>query len=174
VDYVTARQRLDGPIVLVDPDPRWPEQFGTLRDAIRRALGPRALAVEHVGSTSVPGLLAKPLVDVCLVVADPANEADYVPMLEGVGYVLRHREPDWFEHRLLRHDDPAANLHVFGPDCVEVQRMIRFRDLLRARPELREEYARTKQALAAGPWEYVQDYADAKSQIVEQILASED
>jgi len=170
-DYVVPRQRLDRPITLVDADPRWPQQFELLRDDIRRALGVSALAVEHVGSTSVPGLLAKPILDICLVVHDPPVESTYVPQLRTIGYVLQIREPDWYEHRMLWHDDPASHLHVFGADCVEVERMIRFRDHLRSHPESREKYARTKQQLASRSWAYGQDYADAKSQIIEGILA---
>ncbi len=170
-DYVVLPQRLDGPIQLVDPDPRWSSQFEVLREEIRRALGGCVLGLEHVGSTSIPGLLAKPILDISLVVRDPVSEQDYVPMLETVGYVLHIREPDWFEHRLLKHRDPAANLHVFGPRCIEVERMIIFRDLLRTRAELREEYASTKRELGTRQWAYVQDYANAKSQIVDRILA---
>ena len=173
-DYVLPPQRLDGPIQLVDADPRWSSQFEVLRDEIRQALGGRVLALDHVGSTSVPGLLAKPILDISLVVGNPASEQDYVPMLAKVGYVLHLREPDWFEHRLLRHRDPAANIHVFGPHCVEVERMIRFRDLLRTHAELRQAYASTKRELGARQWEYVQDYANAKSQIVEGILTEAD
>ena len=170
-EYVVPRQRLDRPITLVDADPRWPQQFELLRDDIRRALGDSALAVEHVGSTSVPGLLAKPILDICLVVHDPPDESTYVPKLRTIGYVLQIREPDWYEHRMLWHDDPASHLHVFGADCVEVKRMIGFRDHLRSHPESREEYARTKQELASRRWAYGQDYADAKSQVIESILA---
>ena len=170
-EYVVPRQRLDRPIILADADPRWPHQFELLRDAIRQALGAAALAVEHVGSTSVPGLLAKPILDICLVVQDPRDEHAYVPMLATTGYGLQLREPDWYEHRMLWHDDPASHLHVFGADCPEVERMIRFRDHLRTHPESRDEYARTKRELAARRWAYGQDYADAKSHIVESILA---
>ena len=169
-EYVVPRQRLDRPIMLADADPRWPRQFELLRDDIRRALGDSALAVEHVGSTSVPGLLAKPILDICLVVQEPSHEQTYVPMLSALGYELRIREPDWYEHRMLWHDDPASHLHVFGPGCVEVERMIQFRDRLRSDPESREKYARTKRELASRRWAYGQDYADAKSEIVESIL----
>jgi GrpB-like predicted nucleotidyltransferase (UPF0157 family) len=170
-EYVVPRQRLDRPIKLVDADPRWARQFELLREDIRRALGDSALAVEHVGSTSVPGLLAKPILDICLVVAEPVDERTYVPMLRTIGYVLQLREPGWYEHRMLWRDDPASHLHVFGANCVEVERMIHFRDHLRSHPESREEYARAKQELASRRWAYGQDYADAKSQIIESILA---
>jgi GrpB-like predicted nucleotidyltransferase (UPF0157 family) len=102
-----------------------------------------------VGSTSIPGLLAKPILDITLVVSDPAREQDYVHMLATVGYVLHIREADWYEHRLLKHRDPAAHDHVFGPHCVEVERMIRFRDLLRTHAQLRQAYARTKRELGS-------------------------
>lgn len=161
-DYVLPPQRLDGPVQLVDADSRWSSQFEVLRDEIGQALGRRVLALHHVGSTSVPGLLAKPILDICLVVGNPASEQDYVPILARVGYVLHLREPDWFGHRLLRHRDPAANVHVFAPGSVEVERMIRFRDLLRTHAELRQEYASAKRSLAARHWEFVQDYANAR------------
>src|SRR5690242_6759957 len=102
-----------GPVVLVDYDPEWPRLFEREETRIRDALGDAALQVEHTGSTSIPGLAAKPIIDVLLVVADSADEAAYVPALERAGYVLRVREPDWSEHRLLKDTNPSVNLHVF-------------------------------------------------------------
>jgi GrpB-like predicted nucleotidyltransferase (UPF0157 family) len=128
------------------------------------------LALEHVGSTSVPGLPAKPIVDMLLIVADPADEPAYLPALEAAGYVLRLREPDWQEHRLLKGPDTDVNLHVFGPGSPEIARMVGFRDRLRADPADRARYLAVKQALAARQWASVQDYADAKSPVVEDIL----
>ena len=107
------------------------------------------LQLDHVGSTSVPGLAAKPLIDINLVVADTTDEGAYVPKLEASGYVLRVREPDWYEHRMLRGHDPPVNLHVFPPGCEEVERMLVFRDRLRSNAEDRELYERTKRELAA-------------------------
>jgi GrpB-like predicted nucleotidyltransferase (UPF0157 family) len=130
------------------------------------------VAVEHVGSTSVPGLAAKPIIDIALVVTDSRDEAAYVPDLEAVGYVLHVREPDWHEHRLLKRDEPAVNLHVFSAESAEVDRMVQFRDRLRSRPDQRALYERTKRELAARHWTHVQNYADAKSAVVEQILSS--
>jgi GrpB-like predicted nucleotidyltransferase (UPF0157 family) len=135
------------------------------------ALGPRAVQVEHVGSTSVPGLAAKPVIDIVLVVADSADEAGYLPDLETAGYVLQFREPDWHEHRFLRDHDPDVQVHVFSVGSPEVERMLLFRDRLRAVPEERELYQRTKRELAARRWDYVQDYADAKSTVVEEIIS---
>jgi GrpB-like predicted nucleotidyltransferase (UPF0157 family) len=160
-----------GPVVLVDYDPEWPRLFEHEETRIRDALGDAALQVEHTGSTSIPGLAAKPIIDVLLVVADSADEAAYVPALERAGYVLRIREPDWFEHRLLKDTNPSVNLHVFSAGSAEVERMLRFRDHLRCNASDRELYERTKRELAGREWKYVQHYADAKSDVVEEILS---
>jgi GrpB-like predicted nucleotidyltransferase (UPF0157 family)/catechol 2,3-dioxygenase-like lactoylglutathione lyase family enzyme len=158
-------------ILLADYDPDWPSWFARAEEQIRGALGDTVLQLHHVGSTSVPGLAAKPLIDINLVVADTTDEDEYVPKLEAAGYVLRIREPDWYEHRMLRGQDPPVNLHVFPPGCEEVERMLVFRDWLRSNEEDRELYARTKRALAEQKWKYVQNYADAKSEVVAEILA---
>src|SRR5262245_40304344 len=121
-----------GQVELVEYDPAWPELYRREEERIRRALGERALLIEHAGSTSVPGLAAKPVIDIVLEVADTTDEPAYIPALEGAGYVLRIREPDWFEHRLLKEVDPSVNLHVFSAGCSEIERMLRFRDHLRS------------------------------------------
>jgi len=158
-------------VVLAEYDPEWPKWFARAAEQIRGALGDAVLRLDHVGSTSVPGLASKPLIDINLVVDDTTDEEAYVPKLEALGYVLRVREPDWYEHRLLRGNDPPVNLHVFPPGCEEIGRMLVFRDWLRTNDEDRELYARTKHELAAKEWKYVQNYADAKTAVVEQILA---
>jgi GrpB-like predicted nucleotidyltransferase (UPF0157 family) len=158
------------PVELVEYDPAWPELYRHEEEKIRGALGERALSVEHVGSTSIPGLAAKPIIDVNLEVADTTDEDAYVPPLEDAGYVLRIREPEWFEHRLFKGTNPAVNLHVFPAGCPELERMLRFRDHLRANEDERDLYLCTKRDLAAQTWEHVQHYADAKSDVVEQIL----
>jgi GrpB-like predicted nucleotidyltransferase (UPF0157 family) len=158
-------------VVLVEYDPEWPNWFERAAKQIRGALGEDVLQLDHVGSTSVPGLAAKPLIDIDLVVADTTDEEAYVPKLEAAGYVLRVREPDWFEHRMLRGYEPPVNLHVFPPECSEVERMLLFRDWLRANEADRQLYARTKRELVAQEWKYVQNYADAKTAVVEDILA---
>jgi GrpB-like predicted nucleotidyltransferase (UPF0157 family) len=158
-------------VVLAEYDPEWPNWFARAAEQIRGALGEAVLQLDHVGSTSVPGLAAKPLIDINLVVADTTDEQAYVPRLEAAGYVLRVREPDWFEHRMLRGSEPPVNLHVFPPECAEVDRMLLFRDWLRTNEADRELYARTKRELGAQEWKYVQNYADAKTAVVEEILA---
>ena len=122
------------------------------------------------GSTSVPGLAAKPVIDIVLAVADSADEASYVGDLEAAGYRLHHREPEWHEHRFFV-DQPSVQIHVFSVGSTEVERMVLFRDRLRNHPEDRELYERTKRELAAAHWSYVQDYADAKSAVVEEIIS---
>jgi GrpB-like predicted nucleotidyltransferase (UPF0157 family) len=162
-------QPLAGPVRLVEYDPAWPALFQREADRIRRALGARALRVEHIGSTAVPGLAAKPIVDVLLVVADSADEATYVPALTAAGYVLRIREPDWSEHRLFKGPDTDVNLHVFSVACPEIDRHVLFRDWLRANEPDRQLYERTKRDLARQQWKYVQQYADAKTPIIQEI-----
>jgi len=158
-------------IHLAPYDPNWPRQFEEQAARIRGALGDRALLVEHAGSTSVPGLSAKPIIDIVLAVADTTDEQAYVPPLEAAGYVLRIREQDWHEHRLFKWSDPVVNLHVFTIGCVEIDRMLRFRDHLRADSADRELYEKTKRELAQRTWKYIQHYADAKTLVVEEIVS---
>jgi GrpB-like predicted nucleotidyltransferase (UPF0157 family) len=158
-------------IVVREYDPLWPEMFESEAERIKRVLGERALRIEHAGSTAVPGLAAKPVIDVVLVVRDSADEDGYGPALETAGYVLRVREPEWYEHRMFKGPDTDVNLHVFSAGCPEIGRMLRFRDWLRVNAADRQLYARTKAALAQEQWLDVQDYADAKSGVVGEIMA---
>jgi GrpB-like predicted nucleotidyltransferase (UPF0157 family) len=161
---------LDGPVQLVEYDDAWPALYLREEQRIRAALGDGAVLIEHVGSTAVPGLAAKPRIDVVLAVSDSASEPTYVPALEAAAYVLRVREPDWHEHRLLNRPDVALNLHVFSAGCTEIERMLRFRDHLRRDATDRALYERTKRDLARRTWRHVQHYADAKTGVVEEIL----
>lgn len=162
---------LVGPIRLVEYDSEWPHKYEQEAKTIRTALGHHALRIEHVGSTSVPGLLAKPIIDIVLVVAESGNETQYAPALEAAGYHLHLREPGWYEHRLFKGAEDGVNLHVFSQGCSETERMVRFRDLLRASHDDRELYAQAKRALAGEEWKYTQNYADAKSTVVEEIMS---
>jgi GrpB-like predicted nucleotidyltransferase (UPF0157 family) len=164
-------QQLRGRIEIREYDPAWPGLFDREAKRLRQVLGARAVLLEHVGSTSVPGLPAKPIVDLLLEVHDSADEAVYVPDLGAAGYVLRIREPEWFEHRLFKGPDTDVNVHVFSAGCEESGRMLRFRDWLRGNAADRALYALTKRRLAARDWKYVQQYADAKKAVVRQILA---
>jgi GrpB-like predicted nucleotidyltransferase (UPF0157 family) len=165
-----APKQLSGKIVLADYDPKWPVLFAREIERIRSALGAKAFSIEHVGSTSVPGLPAKPIIDRLLVVESSADEKSYLPALEAAGYVLRIREPDWHEHRLFMGPDTNTNLHVFSRGDEEIERMLIFRDWLQENPADRDFYLRTKRELAQRNWDYVQNYADAKSKVVESII----
>ncbi len=167
---IGERPEHNAPITIVDYDSTWPETYGGLAAKIRHALGETICLLEHAGSTSVPGLPAKPIIDIVLAVPDSSDESAYVPALEAEGFWLRIREPEWYEHRVMKNDDPDMNLHVFTESCPEIDRMLLMRDWMRSHPDDRDLYAAEKRRLGAQRWKYVQDYADAKSTIVEEIL----
>ena len=160
----------NAPITLVEYDSSWPELFEQESNRIHSVLGSKALQIEHVGSTSIPGLCAKPIIDILLVVKDSADESSYVPALAAAGYVLQIREPDWFEHRLFKGPDTDINLHVFSLGTSEIDRMLRFRDWLRTNDTDRDKYAQVKRSLAKNKWRHVQHYANAKTSIVQEIM----
>lgn len=162
----------DVDIRIVEPDPAWPSWYDELAGRVRGALGDRVLELDHVGSTSVPGLPAKPVIDLSLTVADPDDEDSYVPPLEAAGFRLRVREPWWYRHRMLRGEDPRANLHVWGPDCPEVIRQRLFRDHLIRHEADRDLYARAKREAAEASTalgEQVQEYNARKQAVVREI-----
>ena len=170
--YLLGQEILNGPMQLDRYNPEWPRWYELEAQRVRVALGDRIVRLEHIGSTSVPGLPAKPIIDMLLVVADPADEASYVPDLEDVGYVLNVREPDWHEHRLFKRPNGTnLHLHVHPPSSPEIRRNLAFRDHLRTDAADRDLYEQTKQELAGRHWRYMQDYADAKGEVIEQIIA---
>jgi len=175
-DYLRAHTigeltSLTVPIRLVDYNLEWPRRFEDEANRIRTVLAERALRIEHVGSTSVPDLPAKPILDIVLAVADSAIEAEYAPALEKAGYQLHIREPGWYEHRMFKGPANDVNLHVFSAGCSEIDRMVSFRDWLRASEGDRELYATSKRALAQQKWKYTQSYADAKSAVIDEIMS---
>ncbi len=156
-------------------DPAWPRQFDEQAARLRALLGDAVLAIDHVGSTAVPGLAAKPVIDIHLTAPNSADEPAYAPVLEGAGYRLLVREPGWFEHRMFKGRDPEVNLevnlHVFSAGCPEPGRCRMFRDWLRNSPQDVARYASVKQALAQRRWEHVQDYANAKQDVIAEIMS---
>jgi GrpB-like predicted nucleotidyltransferase (UPF0157 family) len=159
-------------IDITEPDPSWPLTYDRLASQIREVLGWRALQLDHVGSTSVPGLAAKPIIDIDMIVADPGREQDYVAALEAIGFQLTIREPWWYGHRMLRASEPACNLHVFGFDSPEPIRHRLLRDWLRGNTEDRDRYAAIKReaasaANAAG--EHVMQYNARKQLLIREI-----
>jgi GrpB-like predicted nucleotidyltransferase (UPF0157 family) len=171
--HIGEKRPHNGAVHLAEYDPAWPGLFARHAERIGGALGDRALMIEHVGSTSVPGLAAKPTIDILLVVADSADEDAYVPALETAGYELRTREPDWGEHRGLRDrgSPSSALVHVLTLGDPEIERYLLFRHRLRTNQADRELYERTKRGLARREWKYAQNYADAKGPVVEEIIA---
>ncbi|WP_187977753.1 GrpB family protein [Mycetocola sp. JXN-3] len=154
-------------IVVVPYDETWPTRFESLSERILAALGPVALSVQHIGSTSVPGLAAKPLIDVLLTVTDVETEDAYVPAMEAAGFVLRVRED---HHRMFRTPKKDVHIHVYQPEHSQVSDYIALRNHLRANADDRDLYARTKRALAEQTWSDMNDYADAKTDVIAEIL----
>jgi len=151
-------------------DPAWPGLFEREAARIRDILGDTALLVEHAGSTSVPGLMAKPIIDMVLVVPDTTDEDAYVPALTAAGYRMTLREPDWYEHRMFKGPDTNINLHTFSAGCEEIGRMLAFRDWLRSHDEDRDRYQDVKRQLATRTWRHIDDYSDAKTTVIGEIL----
>lgn len=162
------------PIDMVPADPAWPVVFEEIAAGLREVLGARVLDLLHVGSTSVPGLAAKPVIDIDLIVANPANEPSWLPALEAAGFVLTAREPWWHEHRMLRGYDPRSNIHIFGPDAAEPWKHRIFRDHLLRDHTDRDRYARAKQdaaRLASAEYETVMEYNRRKEEVIRAIYA---
>ncbi|MCW2714444.1 MAG: uncharacterized protein JWN88_1491 [Frankiales bacterium] len=167
LDSVLIGGREPVTISVVAYDEGWPLRFQDLRGLVETALGDRALAVEHIGSTSVPGLAAKPILDLLLAVADVEDEGAYVPPLVDAGLVLRVREPG---HRMLRTPGKDVHLHVYEPADQAVVDYLDLRDWLRESASDRALYETTKRDLARRAWVDMNDYADAKTDVVLDIL----
>ncbi len=166
LDAVLIGGREEREVVIVDYSPAWRRRFEEERERIGGALGGVAHRIEHVGSTAVPGLAAKPIVDVLVAVEDPEDEAAYVPALEAVGYVLRVREPG---HRMFRTAERDVHVHIWRSGSEDERRHLLFRDRLRASPDDRLEYEWAKRDLA-GRWRDMNYYARAKSDVIGRIM----
>lgn len=155
-------------VEIVDYDSRWPLRFERERERLQQALAGRARRIEHIGSTAVPGLAAKPIVDILVTVEHVDNDEELVSALEAAGYELRVREPG---HRMVRTPERDVQVHVWGDDAVEVERYLLLRDRLRRSARDRALYERTKRELAQRPWDDINYYAEAKSETIAAILA---
>lgn len=160
---------VDGQVVLLEYDPAWEQMYEAEAAIVKHALEEKALMVEHIGSTAVPGLIAKPCIDILLAVADSADEDAYLPQLDTAGFVLRMRHPDWNEHRVFKSERINVNLHVWSIGSSEIDRHLAFRDWLRAHPDDRDAYADAKRRIAAGHVATMSDYAAMKDEIVAEI-----
>jgi GrpB-like predicted nucleotidyltransferase (UPF0157 family) len=155
-------------IVIEDYDPAWAARFEQVQASLREALGPRARRIEHFGSTAVPGLAAKGIIDVMVGVDDADDEPGYGPALEAHGYAIRVRQPG---HRMYRTPDLDVHVHVFTDDSEAARIRLLFRDWLRHDADDRRLYEETKRELARREWEATNDYSDAKGAVVAEILA---
>ncbi|MEY1422254.1 GrpB family protein [Morganella morganii] len=155
-------------ITVSEYDPAWPAVYAQEKQRILDALGDKALHVEHVGSTAVPGLAAKPVIDIDLIVTDPANEDAWLPALIALGYEHTVRESSWYQHRMLKQEQPQVNLHVFAPRCPEHLRHILFRDWLISHPDDLAAYAQSKMTAKDGV-SNTMDYNRKKHDTVQQI-----
>jgi GrpB-like predicted nucleotidyltransferase (UPF0157 family) len=172
-DETLARLLVRGPrpvrVQLAEYDPQWPARFEARAVELRRILGDRARLIEQIGSTSVPGLAAKPIIDIVVGIDDPDDEPAYLPDLEAAGYDLRVREP---QHRCLRIGEPdePVNLHCYPPDHAETRKYLVFRDRLRADEADRHLYEATKRSLTDREWRDINYYAEAKQPVIDAIL----
>jgi GrpB-like predicted nucleotidyltransferase (UPF0157 family) len=159
-------------IKIAEYDLDWPKKFDAHATIVADALPGATERIEHIGSTAVPGLAAKPIIDILVVVADSSDESVYLAGLETAGYVLRVREPEWHEHRMFRTPAKDVHIHIYSAGCPEIERCLTFRDRLRQNPDDRSRYEQTKRALAAQDWPDMNAYASAKSDIIASILAA--
>ncbi|UPK92146.1 hypothetical protein LCI18_003081 [Fusarium solani-melongenae] len=162
------------PLKIEPPDPAWPQQFQTLKSIIQEALGHKALSISHVGSTVVPNLPAKAIIDIDLTVPDPTAETTYIPALESKGFQFLTREPMWHEHRFFNTNNPYyCNLHVFAHGTAELVRHRIMKEWLTTHEDERELYARAKmEAMEKSNLlgETVMQYNFRKQQVIREIL----
>ncbi|MEM6319674.1 MAG: GrpB family protein [Bacteroidota bacterium] len=159
-------------IQIVEYDKRWVAKFQKHAKIIKDALGNVALEVEHIGSTAVPNLAAKPIIDMLLEVSDSGDESKYLKELQTAGYQLRVREPDFREHRMFRTTQKDVHIHVLSKGSSEIDRYLAFRNRLKLNETDRKAYETIKRKLAASGWEDMNEYANAKTQIIERIIAA--
>lgn len=167
LDRVLIGGREKPEIVIADYDSTWPRRFEHEQKRIRKALGATALRIEHIGSTAVPGLAAKPVIDVLVTVEDPDDESTLLPAFESAGFELRVREPG---HRMFRTSRRDIHVHIWANADPEVDRYLTFRDRLRRSREDCAAYDELKRDLATREWSDMNEYADAKTDLIAAII----
>lgn len=166
--------RTEPVVQVVDADPTWPARFAEARDQLRECLGPAALEIHHIGSTSVPGLAAKPTIDVLVVVADTTDVLDQLDRLSEAGF--EHRPdawPDPSRHLFLRrvvHGRRTHHVHVVPTDSHEIDDYLTLRDYLRCHPDEAAAYQQHKLELVAETGGERDAYVDRKEHYVEPLL----
>ncbi len=168
LDAVLIGGREPVKVRIADYDPDWPGRFLVERQRVLAALGALALRVEHIGSTAVPELASKPIIDILVEVDRPEDVTLYQGPLESAGYRLRVREPG---HLMFRTPERDVHLHLWKVGGAEAGDYLALRDWLRTHPEDRGLYERTKLALAKRDWPDMNYYAEAKGQVIAEIMA---
>lgn len=167
---VTSLELVGGPeavtVGIHDYDAGWSAAFAEHRDRIRLALADVQVRIEHIGSTSVPGLAAKPIIDILVTVDDITAEEDYLDALLRAGYELRVREPG---HRLVRTPERDVHVHVYEQDARAADEYLLLRDRLRTDAADRALYEQTKRRLMQRRWDDMNAYADAKTAVIDAI-----
>jgi len=162
---------LGGDLELVPYDPAWPARFEALRDKLALALGPVALRIDHIGSTAVPSLAAKAVIDIQVIVSNQADDASYMPGLESTGLGLRYRDPaaSWSFFRPMR-PPRTHHVHVTSAGSPRERAQLLFVDYLRYDAGARDAYAALKYELAATHANDRVAYTDAKTEFVTAVL----
>ena len=153
-------------LVITDHDSNWPVIYRQHETRIRAALGATALQIEHIGSTAVPGLAAKPIIDILVTVDNISAEEEYLVPLLAAGYRLRVREPG---HRMVRTPELDVHVHIVQTGDSAADDYLLLRDHLRHNEADRDLYERTKRSLAAMDWPDMNAYADAKTDVITKI-----
>ena len=166
VEIVGGPEKLE--VGLDDYDARWTQDYRHHRRRILDALAAVDVDVEHIGSTAVPGLAAKPIVDIVVAVPDITAEEEYLDKLLAAGYELRVREPG---HRLVRTPTRDVHVHVYERGDAAVHEYLLLRDHLRTHAGDRALYEGVKRALISQQWDDMNDYADAKNDVILAIKA---
>ena len=161
--------RESGPVLLVPYDPHWALRFQDEKRRIADAVGAQAQRIEHIGSTAVPGLMAKPIIDILVEVDNIEDDIGYAPALESAGYVLRVSEPG---HRMFRPAAKDVYVHLWQTGDQQIARHLAFRDRLRTHQGDRSRYELAKKKLAQREWADRNEYAEAKTEIIDEILRS--
>lgn len=169
--YFVGRKPPIETVEIVAYDSSWPKTYANVASSIKKELGSIVQTIEHIGSTAIHGLAAKPWIDIDLTIDDPTNEEKYVPILEKMGYQLIVREPRFYEHRLFHLNNPRVNLHVFYPDCPETIRHLLFRDWLRQSPSDCQLYSNAKLEAVKDCSLDLEKYHANKQRVVREIYA---
>ena len=153
-------------IKIVPYDKNWPLRYKTEKKKIEKAIASQEHHIEHVGSTSIEGLPAKPIIDIQVSIQDPNDESSFVPALEEQGYILRVREEG---HRMMRTSKLDVHIHICQIGSDWERRHLLFRDWLRHNETDRKAYGDLKEKLSKQSWETMNHYADAKGDLIQEI-----